>query len=125
MKQCISCQQVKDFSEFYTNGVYNHKQKYKPNCKTCCTRERKIVVEAKRAAIEARFGTACTICGYDRCTAALEFHHIDPAAKEYSPSNLINDSTPLKTVFAELEKCILLCSNCHREIHAGLISLER
>lgn len=124
MKQCISCKQIKSLSEFYTNGKYHNKQKYKPNCKICCTLERKTIVEAKRLAIEASFGMTCTICGYDRCSAALEFHHIDPNAKEYSPSNLINDATPLKTVFAELEKCVLLCANCHREVHSGLISLE-
>jgi len=63
-----------------------------------------------------QFGGKCQLCGYDRCIDALEFHHIDPAKKEHSPSYVIF-SRSWERAFKELEKCLLICSNCHREIH--------
>lgn len=64
-------------------------------------------------------GGKCSFCGYDKCSEALDFHHIDPEKKDFSLSdrNLIFDWTVIKE---ELSKCILVCSNCHREIHAGI-----
>ena len=64
-------------------------------------------------------GGKCQICGYDRCLRALEFHHINPKEKDFtlSSANNINwDDT-----CEELQKCILVCSNCHEEIHAGIV----
>ncbi len=61
-------------------------------------------------------GGKCKICGYNRCVAALDFHHINPKEKEFSISSR---SVSEKRLYLELDKCILLCSNCHREIHNG------
>lgn len=58
----------------------------------------------------------CSICGYDRCTAALEFHHVDPNEKQYS---IAHSKKAFESLKPELDKCILVCSNCHREIHHG------
>lgn len=71
---------------------------------------KKILVEYK--------GSACSICGYNRCLAALEFHHHDPSKKKL----LVNTgrSISLKTAMREVDKCDLLCSNCHRELHFGV-----
>lgn len=63
----------------------------------------------------------CCLCGYDKCLSALELHHIDPNNKEFSFNNLNMSWDKLQT---ELQKCILVCANCHREIHAGLIEQE-
>lgn len=64
-------------------------------------------------------GNKCSLCGYDKCKDALEFHHIDPLEKDFNISdrNLKLDWTAIKT---ELDKCILVCANCHREIHSNL-----
>lgn len=64
-------------------------------------------------------GKQCCICGYDKCSQALDFHHIDNNKKEFvlSDRNLILDWQEIKK---ELDKCLLVCSNCHREIHAGM-----
>ena len=59
-------------------------------------------------------GGKCSVCGYDRCVAALEYHHVDPASKEFTISGCIRSWEKTK---AELDKCILVCANCHREIH--------
>jgi len=56
----------------------------------------------------------CFYCGYDKCVAALDFHHID-TNKEFKISNVRCYSK--KKLKAEIDKCIVLCSNCHREVH--------
>lgn len=66
-------------------------------------------------------GGRCCLCGYNRCIDALEFHHVDEKKKRFGLSQ--NGLTrSWKKTRIELEKCILLCSNCHRELHAGLIA---
>lgn len=71
----------------------------------------------KLLAIEA-FGGECQICGYNKCSEALEFHHVNKDEKEESPSYIIMRWS-FERAKKELEKCILVCSNCHREIHAA------
>lgn len=72
------------------------------------------------------FGGKCCVCDYDRELSALEFHHIDPSLKDkdcYGLTRLLNDKG--KAAFLkEIEGCILVCANCHREIHKGLILVE-
>lgn len=62
-------------------------------------------------------GGKCEKCGYDRCMDALEFHHTDPAQKDFSISSK-GYTRSWNTVVEELNKCIMVCANCHREIHA-------
>lgn len=66
-------------------------------------------------------GGKCAICGYDRCVDAFEFHHLDPSKKQFSIGNANPKHMTWDEVVAESEKCIMVCSNCHKEIHAGLI----
>lgn len=65
-------------------------------------------------------GSGCIICGYNRCDKALEFHHKDPSIKEH----IVSAFRSIESMKAEAAKCIVLCSNCHRELHAGIISLD-
>lgn len=60
-------------------------------------------------------GGKCERCGYNKCLSALEFHHLDPKEKEFSISN--KNIRSIEKYKKEIEKCILLCSNCHREEH--------
>lgn len=63
-------------------------------------------------------GGKCEICGYDKCIRALEFHHLDSNEKDFNISSSQGDKRWNNQDFkAELDKCILVCSNCHREIH--------
>lgn len=64
-------------------------------------------------------GDKCCICGYNRSRTALEFHHINPAEKDFTLSGNANRGWDF--VVQELPKCILVCANCHREIHEGVI----
>lgn len=68
-------------------------------------------------------GSACNICGYQKSKSALEFHHINPEEKEYgiAANGTCHD---LEKDLAEVKKCILVCANCHREIHDGFFTLS-
>ena len=76
---------------------------------------------SKDAIVEA-MGGKCSICGYDKCQASLALHHIDPNEKEYSLGGLRATPRKWEIIVKELQKCALICSNCHGEIHQGLIS---
>lgn len=64
-------------------------------------------------------GGKCAYCGYDKCSSALDIHHLDPKQKEFNISQ--NTNKAWNKIVIELPKTILLCANCHREVHAGLI----
>ena len=70
----------------------------------------------------ARKGGKCQCCGYDRCPGALEFHHPDPTNKDFGIS-MDGMTRSWNRVRKEIEKCVLICANCHREIHAGITQL--
>lgn len=63
-------------------------------------------------------GGCCALCGYDRCTASLHFHHVDPSTKEF-PVNM-KGGRSLAAYREEAKKCVLLCANCHNEVEFGL-----
>lgn len=71
----------------------------------------------KTKAIE-YLGGKCEICGYDKNISALDFHHRNPEEKEISVSSLYQYSW--ERMKEELDKCQLLCANCHRELHYSL-----
>jgi predicted HNH restriction endonuclease len=71
--------------------------------------------ERKQEAINYK-GGKCQLCGYDKYKGALEFHHIDPTKKDFALS--AGRLTSLEKLKPELDKCVLLCANCHREVHA-------
>lgn len=68
-------------------------------------------------------GGRCFICGYNKCKQVLEFHHVRGkkdfgiSAKGYTRS--------WQKVKSELDKCVLVCANCHREIHHGITQLPK
>ena len=74
----------------------------------------------KNMAIEYK-GAKCMICGYNRCLEALEFHHSDSSEKDFGISAK-GYTRSWKKVKEELNKCQLVCANCHREIHSKVSS---
>jgi transposase-like protein/5-methylcytosine-specific restriction endonuclease McrA len=70
-----------------------------------------------RAEVIAEAGGCCAICGYSRHLAALQFHHLDPATKEFTLCN--GETRSLERMRAEAAKCVLLCANCHAEVESG------
>lgn len=67
-------------------------------------------------------GGKCSLCGYDRCIAALEFHHIDKKQKCRQLSN--GNCHSWEEDVQEVKKCALVCSNCHKEIEAFGLKAE-
>lgn len=59
----------------------------------------------------------CSICGYNKLPEILEFHHTNPKEKDLGISVMINKSCALEKIKKEIAKCVILCPNCHREIH--------
>ena len=67
-----------------------------------------------KARLVEHLGGKCIHCGYKRCVEALEFHHKDPTQKDFAISGKSISFDRLKV---EAEKCELVCSNCHKELH--------
>ncbi len=66
-------------------------------------------------------GGKCSECGYDKSVNALQFHHLDPEQKDFSISG---KSWSFEKLKAEVNKCALLCANCHAEVHEGILVLN-
>lgn len=85
-----------------------------------CTAE---MVQRKRYILKQKCidykGGKCEKCGYNKCNEALEFHHLNPETKLFDiSSNCYNHKW--SDVEKELDKCIMLCANCHRELHSEM-----
>jgi hypothetical protein len=91
-----------------------------------CTKCRTDAVSQKRKKIKVDLvnykGGKCEICGYNKCIGALEFHHKDTKEKEFSLSGG-GYTYSLEKAKKEVDKCSLVCANCHREIHSNLMLL--
>lgn len=112
-KKCAKCQETKSTSEFYNKKRKN--AKYFSYCKKCTnilTVERYRTNKLKAVVYK---GGKCTTCGYNKCIDCLDFHHIDPLQKDFSISN--HKGMSFDTIKSELDKCVLLCRNCHGELH--------
>jgi len=108
LKTCNVCQKDKPTEEFALKSG---------KCRLCYNasiRQAKAIVKAHAVAY---LGGACQKCGYDRCLAALEFHHRDDDKEFEIGRRKLTDFEALKQ---ELDKCDLLCDRCHAEEHAGV-----
>lgn len=113
-KICIVCHSEKPLIEF----AISRKTIRRNRCKKCDSARVAAHQKQNRLQALAYKGGKCEKCGYNKCIAALEFHHIDPTKKEFGlGQGNIYSFTRMKK---ELDKCQLLCSNCHREIHWGV-----
>lgn len=75
-------------------------------------------IKIKHKAIDYK-GGSCIKCGYNRYYGALEFHHTDPSQKDVDWNKLRLRSWD--KIVSELDGCVLLCANCHREEHHRLL----
>ena len=91
-----------------------------------CLRCRSEAVARRRRKLKQLLVTAvggrCSICGYDRCIGALQFHHRDGQLKEFGLAER-GLTRSLEAVQAEAAKCVLLCANCHAEVEAGIVKV--
>jgi hypothetical protein len=80
-------------------------KKWRTNCK------RRIIVA---------MGGSCCCCGYNKCDKALALHHLDPSQKDIAFGAIRANPKNWNSIVEELRKCVLVCHNCHSEIHAGI-----
>lgn len=101
------------------HGLTLFSDKGRLRCRKCAvesvTKRRRLL---KQKAIDYK-GGKCEKCGYDKCNAALDFHHLDPDTKDFA-LGVTGQTRSWERIKAEIDKCILVCSNCHREIHFEL-----
>jgi transposase len=92
-----------------------------------CKRCRSERVSQRRRKVKetliAEAGGRCVLCGYERCAAALHFHHLDPATKSFH-LGMQGVGRSIASARAEMMKCVLLCANCHAEVEQGVATLS-
>ncbi len=120
-KMCSICKVYLPVEQFYKkkakNTTYSTDCVLVAYCKKCNNIvSRKKRLDYKKLVVN-YMGGQCIRCGYNKCLAALEFHHLDPNEKEFSVSRISVTINLTEKAKKELAKGILLCSNCHREEH--------
>lgn len=113
-KTCPKCTETKDISQFFKNKTRGENS-YHSYCKSCNnnhTKQRQL--ELKQKCVN-YLGGKCQECGYDKCLGALQFHHLDPTLKSFQIGQ--KKLQTFAFLVSELDKCILLCANCHAEKH--------
>lgn len=135
IKTCNTCKLEKLQSEFRKDK--STKDGYRHNCKVCARtyhqskyitnygektreRQRKAYTTVRAKLNEYKLGKACICCGEDE-PACLDFHHLDPNEKDFTVTQSMNRKW--ESILAEIQKCVVLCANCHRKVHANLITL--
>lgn len=129
-KVCCACHDDKELDQF--DFRYKNKGIRQRICKECKKKARKrsyekhkshvinknIANKAKNVAWfnEYKKTLKCARCPEDH-PACLEFHHLDPSVKEKSVSKMASSTYSRAKIMKEINKCIVLCSNCHRKLH--------
>ncbi|HWM11350.1 MAG TPA: hypothetical protein VNO82_18475 [Solirubrobacteraceae bacterium] len=90
-------------------------------CNTEAVTERR---RRTKAMLVQEFGGACRLCGFSRYAGALQFHHLDPAAKRFQIGGR-GLTRSLDQLRLEARKCVLLCANCHAMVEAGVATLPQ
>lgn len=91
----------------------------KDTCNTCMTNRHRWALKAQMVEYK---GGGCQLCGYNRCSRSLDFHHIDPTQKDFSFAG--KHCYGWSRLRAEASKCVCVCRNCHGEVHQALDVLE-
>lgn len=120
-KNCIVCDIKLNGNRLkFCGSKCSAKFKYDKNKKqlnaNSYSRQQKVYKERKIHLIKL-LGGCCENCGYDKNISALEFNHIDPSTKNFSIDSRHISNLKLDALYEELNKCNLLCANCHREYH--------
>lgn len=103
----------KEYQKEYSKIHYlKNKNKYKARAKVSNKKARK---KNKHLVNTYKLNKGCSVCGYNKCYAALDFHHVDE--KKENISIMARQSYSWNNIQKEIDKCIVICSNCHRELH--------
>lgn len=126
-KICNKCKKEKSIEDFSINNtrkdgrnsickecfrIYRNNH-YKENRQYYINKAREYKKQARESFNEFKAQLKCSNCGESRWWL-LDFHHLDPTKKEKEVVNLVQSPRKLEK---EIQKCIVLCSNCHRDLH--------
>lgn len=112
-------QRAKDYYKANPEKVKEHSRKWaKANPEKRAKTTKKIAQRYGQEVIDYKVSKGCANCP-EKHPACLEFHHLDPSKKEYNISGYRRRGG-LKYIQKEIDKCIVLCSNCHRKLHYEL-----
>jgi hypothetical protein len=122
MLKCIVCEKelVGRRKRFCSDKCRNTDSNRK-NQSYVCQKERALQRKKKLILMK---GGKCSVCGYKKNYAALCFHHLDPSKKEFKLDGRSLGNRTWPVTVSEVEKCILVCQNCHAEIHHPQLSLK-
>lgn len=119
-KKCPSCQRVLELTS--ENYYIRNRGSFHYYCKLCNdTKSIERKRNSKKMAVEYK-GGKCMFCGYNKYHGSMHFHHTDPTKKDFNISDF--KTYDFEKIKRELDKCFLVCSNCHGEIHGGLLSVS-
>ena len=114
IKICSKCKRELPVTHYHKNGFNSEgKQKYRGYCKDCANSLEKQRYLNKKNFVNSQ-KTKCEKCGEDRFYT-LDFHHRDKQEKEFTIGQFKRGS--FEVIQSEIDKCVILCSNCHREFH--------
>ena len=111
MKTCSSCGDAKPLTAFHA-GYRNNVGGVAAACKPCANAARKLRNDCIRAAVDALKTAPCIDCGGKFPAVCMDFDHI--ADKEFNIGDARANGSSLTRVLKEIEKCELVCANCHR-----------
>ena len=120
----IEVRRAKDRERYYKNQEQQKarsRKHYEANRDKILERTRANRVELRDACDEWKLARGCQVCGYRKCAKALDAHHLRD--KEFGIGESLAKNISLERLSSELEKCIVLCANHHRELHAGVIKI--
>ena len=113
-KICSKCKEEKPLSEYHKNGFDRRgNQKYRGYCKECARKIEAARYQAKKNFVNSQ-KKCCAKCG-DTREYVLDYHHKDPLEKEFTIGRASTRSQ--ESLQEEIDKCVILCANCHREFH--------
>ena len=115
MRVCVQCQQELPIDQFYWRDKARGTRRRE--CKKCHNQHVIGQYKNRQKQIEQlKSETKCAKCGENR-GYLLDYHHIDPNIKDKDISKMVSSKSQLENISIEIEKCICLCANCHREFH--------
>lgn len=134
MKQCSTCKLIKSFDQYRKDK--SKRDGYASRCRSCASLREKEYYQAIHKKTRSQQGKerrakfyelindhkqgGCLVCKEPEAIC-LAFHHLDPLKKDVTIASMHSNS--IQKVLDEIEKCIVVCHNCHAKIHAGIITL--
>lgn len=111
---CRECTRQKD-REYYARNIEDRKAKVRQRANEAIRQAKLFLVEIKKS--------GCSLCDENEL-CCLEFHHLDAQDKDFNIADAVQYGYSVERIKVEIAKCVLLCANCHRKVHAGVKTIN-